>query len=317
MRSLGMGSKRLAATLAGALMALGLIVGAAQSQRFAGSTSIELMTDGPGVLEITPAETEETARCKVDAQQYVDADTGEQTLDPTPCVHHLDPGTKVTLTAVPDEGHTFVGWSDFACSNKSKQCTLKLAPGTRYVAARFSPVTLTLFTSGDFGVVSVNPKPLKSCDLNTSEPCVFKSGTRITLSREFASDDKFWVGPCDGNDGGVLDDDTCTLKLLGNEAVGAGYDGAGAIPPVLGSGIAVVVSGRGKVTGTVINRPEKLNCGSQCTMTGLTRYNQVQLKAVLTSSAYKFSRWSNGSPIKTQTIPISSTNRIQAVFVRK
>jgi len=86
---------------------------------------------------------------------------------------------------------------------------------------------------------------------------------------------------------------------------------------VLGSGIAVVVSGRGKVTGTVINRPEKLNCGSQCTITGLTRYDQVQLKAVLTSSAYRFSRWNNGSPIKTQTIPISSTNRIQAVFVKK
>lgn len=316
MRSPRTGSKRLAATLAGALIALGIVVAGAQSQRFAGSTSIELMTDGPGVLEITPSETDQN-RCKVDAQQYVDPDTGDQTGDDTPCIHHLDPGTKVTLTAVPDPDHTFVGWSDFACSNKSKKCTLTLAPGTRYVAARFSPVTLKLHTSGEFGEVSVKPKPLNDCDLNNFEPCEFKSGTRITLSRELAPDNLFWVGPCDGNDTGVLDDDTCTLKLLANEEVGAGYDNAGAIPPVLGSGIAVVVSGRGKVTGTVPNRPEKLNCGSLCTISGLTRYDQVQLKAVLTSSAYKFSRWSNGSSIKTQSIPISSTNRIQAVFVKK
>ena len=317
MRSLGMGSKRLAATLAGALMALGLVVGAAQSQRFAGQTSIELMTDGPGVLKISPAETGETAACKVDAQQYVDPETGEQTGDETPCIHHLDPGTRITLMAVPDAGHSFVGWSDFACSNKSKQCTLKLAPGTRYVAARFSPVTLTLFTTGEFGAVSVKPKPLKACSLNDSKPCEFKAGTRITLSRELAADERFWVGACDGNEDGALDDDTCTLKLTGNEVVGAGYENAGGIPPPLGSGIAVVVAGRGKVIGSVINRPEKLKCGTECTVTGLSRYDQVQLKAVTTSSAYKFSRWSNLSPLKTQTISVSSTNRIQAIFVKK
>ena len=69
----------------------------------------------------------------------------------------------MTLTAVPDSGRAFAGWSDFGCLATSTTCSLVIRTGTRYVAARFSPVTLQLFVPGEhpFGLILVTPKPLK------------------------------------------------------------------------------------------------------------------------------------------------------------
>jgi hypothetical protein len=307
----GAWSKRFALAAAGVLLALGFHAASAPSQTAA---EIQLVTAGPGVLTISPAETGPKAECKVDGQQYVDPATGELTGDETPCIHHLEPGTRVTLTAVPDKGHSFVGWSDFACSSKSTRCTLTLAGGARYVTARFSPVTLTVYGTDEFGLISVKPKPSSACSLNDGEPCEYKSGTTITLSREFAGDG-FWIGACTGNEAGVLDDDECRLRLTSNEVVGAGYPDIQQIPPPLGSGIAVVVSGRGKVTGGVINGTQTLNCGTRCLITELKRYDYVRLTATASKGSH-FARWSNLSQVKTQVVPVSSTNRIQAVFVR-
>ena len=45
----------------------------------------------------------------------------------------------------------------------------------------------------------------------------------MTLTREFAAPGFFWIGSCDGNKAGLLDANTCRLRLRSNEAVGAGY----------------------------------------------------------------------------------------------
>jgi hypothetical protein len=61
----------------------------------------------------------------------------------------------------------------------------------------------------------------------------------------------------------------------------------------------------------VINGAGTLDCGTRCTISGLDRYDQVLLTAAPRS---RFLRWSNGIPSRIQLVPLSSTNRIQAVF---
>jgi List-Bact-rpt repeat protein len=304
-------SKRLAVSVTGAVVAVGFVAASAPSKgpsyRGVLDAELQLVTAGPGTLTVTPAENADSADCKTNAQQYESSSED--------CIQHYEPGTRVTLTAVPDDGHTFVGWSDFGCSAKSTTCSLVIRAGTRYVAARFTPVTLQLFVPGEhpFGLIKVTPNPLSPCSLNDGDACEFKAGTTVTLSREFKAPGFFWVGACDGNKAGLLDSDTCSLRLGSNEAVGAGYAQAGEIPPPLGSGIVVVVAGKGKVTGSVLNGTQTLDCGTRCLITGLIRYDQVRLKAAPSSGNY-FARWSNGSTAKTQVVRLSNTNRIQAVF---
>jgi hypothetical protein len=310
------GGKRLAAAVIGALVAVGFVAASAPSQRPEASSELDaelqLVTAGPGTLTVSPAEDADSADCQVDAQQY---EPGSETS----CIQHYQSPTRVTLTATPDSGHSFAGWSDFGCAARSTRCTLIIRTGTRYVAARFSPVSLQLSVPGDhpFGLISVSPRPLRACSLNDGDRCQYRTGTVVTLTREFAAPGFFWVGACDGNQDGALDARTCRLRLGSNEVVGAGYDSAGAIPPPLGSGIVVVVggSGRGKVTGAVINGTQTLDCGTLCSISGLVRYDQVRLTAIASRGSH-FYRWSNYSRLRTQTIPLSSTNRIQAVFLR-
>jgi hypothetical protein len=309
-------SKRLAVTLAGVLVAVGFVAASAPWQSAEASldldAEIQLVTAGPGTLTISPAEDGPEADCKVDAQVY---ELGPEST----CIHHYEPGTRVTLDAVPDDKHSFVGWSDFKCPNRSTRCTLTLAAGTRYLTARFSPVTLRISASGDqpFGLITVKPKPRKTCALNDGDPCEYPSGTTVTLSRQYSAPGFFWIGACDGNHDGTLDADVCRLRLESNELVGAGYEGAGAIPPPLGSGIVVALSGsgQGKVTGGVINGSQTLDCGKRCSISGLYRYDQVRLTATASRGSH-FYRWSNLSRLKTQVVPLSSTNRIFAAFVK-
>jgi len=309
-----MGGSRIAAIVAGALIALGFPASSAPSPSAGAEVVIELATAGPGTVTISPAENESSGGCKTIAQQYESSQEA--------CIHHYAGETRVTLEAVPDKGRSFAGWSDFGCKQTSTRCTLKLTPGTRNVSAWFSPVTLRLFLNEPnpgqrpFGLISADPKPSGACALNDGDPCQYPRATFVTLKREFAAPGFFWIGACEGNREGKLDANTCRLRVTSDEAVGVGYREAGEIPPPLGSGIAVVVSGRGKVTGSVINGTETLSCGARCVISGLDRYDYVRLVATA-SKGSRFSRWNNRSTVKTQVVPMSSVNRIQAVFRKK
>ena len=211
---------------------------------------------------------------EVDAQEYQVPDED--------CIHHFESGTTVKLTAEPKTGHSFIGWSDFKCISKSASCTMQLAPGTRYVAARFSPVTLKIF-DGKFGRVTVTPQPSRTCSFDYSSPCEYKSGTVVTLRREHAAACIFaGSAPAWATAPASLDAAACKLPLLSSEVVGAGYATTGEIPPVKGSGIEIKLAGKGKgkVTGRVANGGKTLTCdGAVCRITGLTRYDYVNLRA--------------------------------------
>ena len=104
----------------------------------------------------------------------------------------------------------------------------------------------------------------------------------MTLRRSRAAPGFFWIGACVGNRAGRLDAAACTLHLESNEVIGAGFTKPGDIPPVNGSGIEVRLAGKGhgKLTGGLVNGGKTLKCaGVRCSITGLTRYDYVRLKA--------------------------------------
>lgn len=307
-------SKRLALAAAGLLVVLGSHATSGSSQNLRSGAELEaeiqLVTAGPGTLTISPAEDGPEADCEVDAQEYV--------VDESRCVHHYAPGTRVMLAATPNRKHSFTGWSDFKCPNTSPKCTLTLAAGTRYVTARFSPVTLKISRgAGRFGPITVKPKPNRACRFDYDSPCEYPAGTIVTLRRDHASRGYFWVGACNGNRAGRLDADVCTLRLQSNELVGAGYKNPGEIPPALGSEIVVALggSGFGKVTGGVINGRQTLDCGKRCSISGLQRTDYVRLRVVESRGSH-FYRWSDLSRLRTRVVGLASTTRIKATFVK-
>ena len=280
---------------------------------FQPAAGLHAVTAGPGTLEFSPVQPGADAVCKVEAQFE---------LTEKSCDQRFTTGTRVTLTATATGNARFAGWSDYACASTSRRCTVTLAAGERYITARFSPVTLRIQVEADgpaFGSVVVEPGG--TCVFRPdSPPCEFSypPGTLVKMRRQHGAAEKFWIGGCEGNRGGVLDADVCRLRVYGDELVGAGMAGAESIPPVRGAAIEIGRggNGRGRVTGLVVGSSMKLNCGTVCSISGLSRYDYVRLRAEV-SGRNRFVRWSDGNKLKTRVIALSSITRLKATFARR
>ena len=308
-------SKRRAACAAVCCVtALGLHAAPASAQSARASEGeatalLSAVTAGLGELDISPGSDGTDVTCQTDAQEDV---TGQ-------CTQSYPVGTVVRVTARPTTG-SFLGWSDFECSNRSTTCELRMT-GDRFITARFSRVVLSVGGT-EFGRVRVSP-PGAFCELMAdSPPCTFTygAGTLVTLRREDPSrgEGKYWIGACEGNFDGVLDATTCRVRLQSSEDIGAGYAQAGEIPPARGTALQVVVSGknRGRVTGTVINKGRTLNCGPRCKVSGLTLYDAVRLKATRFRGG-RFAGWSDGSRLTQRVVQLSRVTKIKATFRRR
>lgn len=132
--------------------------------------------------------------------------TGTVTSSPTgidcggDCSNDYPNGTDVTLTASPDSGSVFAGWTG-ACFGTEPTCDLTMNHH-RAVTATFEPegLTYTLIVSTDGsggGVVTSNPAGI-NCGGDCSEP--FLSGTSVELTATANGDSSFsgWSGACSG-----------------------------------------------------------------------------------------------------------------------
>ena len=185
------------------------------------------------------------------------AGTGTVTSNPAgiqcggDCTEPYARGTAVVLTATPNAGSTFAGWSG-ACSG-SGTCTVTLNDDAS-VTASFALATATLFrldvakAGTGTGTVTSSPAGI-NCGADCTED--YANGTPVTLTATADAGSVFagWSGACSGTG-------TCSVTMSQARSVTATFN-------LQVFTLSVAVAGAG--SGTVTSSPAGINCGADCT----------------------------------------------------
>jgi subtilisin-like proprotein convertase family protein len=152
------------------------------------------------------------------------AGTGSGTVTSSPagitcgatCAASFANGTVVTLTATPDAGSSFAGWSGDC--NSSGQVTLDAA---KTCTATFTLIshTLTVTVRGSAsGTVTSSPTGI-SCSTGSTCTANYTNGTTVTLTEAPGSGASFkqWGGACSGTA------TTCMVTMTANQSVTATF----------------------------------------------------------------------------------------------
>ncbi len=136
----------------------------------------------------------------------------------TTCSAPYAPGTPVTLTATPDAGSTFAGWSGGTCSGTGT-CSVTLNANTTVTATFTSTVNPTLSVSDTgtgTGTVTSSPAGI-NCGTTCSAP--YATGTPVTLTATPDAGSAFtgWSG------GGCSGTGTCSVTVNANTSVTATF----------------------------------------------------------------------------------------------
>lgn len=206
-------------------------------------------------------------------------------------------GATLTLTATPEPGSRFAGWSGVACPGTGT-CTVTLNTDMT-VVARFvltSTLTVTKTGSGAGSVVS------GAGDITCGATCsaVYDAGTNVTLTATPAAGSAFigWSGgDCSGTG-------PCTTTVDDSRTVTATF----ATKPTL----AVATSGTG--TGTVTSAAAGIDCGAACTAE-LDPGATVTLTASPATGS-TFTGWSGGGCSGTQPcqVKVDDATTVTATF---
>ncbi|MGA6983680.1 MAG: alkaline phosphatase family protein [Candidatus Sulfotelmatobacter sp.] len=144
---------------------------------------------------------------------------------PTTCSATFPQNTAITLTATPQTGDYFGGWSG-GCSGTGT-CSLTLSASANVTASFTGPDALTVTTSGTgTGTVTSSPTGI-NCTSGSATSCTanFAPNTAVTLTETPAASNQFsgWSGACTGTG-------TCSLTLTSaTNAVTANFAPPGTI----------------------------------------------------------------------------------------
>ena len=184
--------------------------------------------------------------------------TGLGTVTSTPvgidcgiyCFANFEQGTIVTLTALPDAGQSFEGWSG-ACSGKSS-CSVTMdraqSVAALFASAPSSSYSLNIEKSGAGSITSI-PAGI-DCGIVCSAS--FAAGTSVTLSATPAEGYRFsgWSGACSGMG-------PCVVAMDSARSASATFVNS-QMPSTFTLNVAK--SGAGLVTST----PAGIDCGPTC-----------------------------------------------------
>jgi len=137
------------------------------------------------------------------------------------CSSSFDFGTIVTLTATPQAGWAFAGWSG-ACTGKRTRCAVTMA-SARNVTATFTALptfALTYDARGTgTGTITFSPSGTEACTGDCTRNIITR--TRVTLTAQAGTNSTFtgWGGACKGKR------TTCTVTMSRARTVTATFSG--------------------------------------------------------------------------------------------
>ncbi|WP_442267568.1 InlB B-repeat-containing protein [Tenacibaculum sp. ZS6-P6] len=129
----------------------------------------------------------------------LNATNGSVSTNPNPTNGTYDNGTLVTLTATPDAGYEFTGWSGDASGTTNPLVITMDADKT--VSAVFSRVQYTLTINATNGSVTTNPSPVNG---------TYDEGTLVTLTA--TADSGYQFDNWSGDESGTTNEITITMN---------------------------------------------------------------------------------------------------------
>lgn len=209
-------------------------------------------TNGSGLIDIFESFTAE----KLNVGK---TGTGEGTVTSEPngincgtgCAHSFKEGLKVILTAKPELGSKFIGWSGGGCSG-SGTCTVTMSAETT-VTAEFEArpeVELKVDKAGTgVGTVTSEDDEIE-CGATCGAKVEYGFGVTLTATPAMGSRFKGWSG------GGCSGEGTCAVTMTADTTVTAEFE---EIPK-----FKLSVSRSGSGSGDVASREGAINCGATC-----------------------------------------------------
>ena len=217
------------------------------------------------------------------------------------CSETYPQGTSVTLTAAPQTGSGFSGWSG-ACTGTGA-CTVAMS-ATRTATATFEAnpapsYTLTAVVTGS-GSIGSSPGGI-TCPTDCTE--AFTAGTNVTLTAAPATGFQFTGWSATGCPG----TGTCVVAMNAATSVTATFT------PVAPGQFALQVVTQG--SGSVASSPAGIACGNDCSET-YPQTTSVTL-TVTPQSGATFSGWSGAcTGTGTCTVVMSATRTVTATFTQ-
>jgi hypothetical protein len=264
------------------------------------------------------------------------------------CRYTLGVGQRATLAPVTTAVAGFVGWSEFDCEETSA-CSVTMDAG-RTVVATWTPTSLSIAAAFGSSPSEVESITATSSDGKTKIVCAssgpsqcssdsFAAFDEVTLKAEPEAQFKGWIAknadasndPSAPNyylaacheDG---DSPTCTLRLTGNDVVGAMFKDYAdpddpdnrVVPPRKNVTLRVVVETKdgGTVTSSRSRLSDAISCGSDCS----ARFQQDEHPRLTADPAAgsRFVRWQGGGPFcvsePTCRYPALRSTSIKAMF---
>ncbi len=214
------------------------------------------------------------------------------------CSENYGAETSVTLTASPNSGYTFTGWSGGGCSGtgacivtmtEAKSVTANYGT-TQHNLTITKPGTGVGTVTGSDGLINCG----STCSVN------YESGKAVTLAASPTSGSTFsgWSG------GGCSGTGTCTATMTAAKSVAATF-----IPVY-----KLTVTKSVPAAGTITSSNGTINCGSTCS----ANYNPGTSETLTASanSGYTFTGWSGGGCSGTGncTVSMAAATSVTATF---
>jgi len=214
-----------------------------------------------------------------------------------------DISSSITLTAIPNAGFSFGGWTDCTPLVDPKQCSV-IMNTDKTVSARFTrnPSLIVVKGGSGRGTVTSTPAGINCGIFCNSSFADYTSGTAVTLMASPDSDSNFsgWHGDCTGAS-------NCMVTMGGSiRNIIATFD---ALP----TSFTLTVDKTGTGLGTVTSSPSGIDCGADCTVDYI-RGTSVALMATPASGSI-LQGWSGPCSGKdTCTVTMNTAQNVTATF---